>query len=198
MMAEAGAAPNAVATLDAGAGVARVRWSQDGRLMAVCNDGKARVWNAKQLDAPPAVFASGESSPLLSGAFSPRGDAIMAGSASGFAYVWKLDAADRSKPWAVLRGHADAVEDVGFLANPDDPEAELRYLTASRDKSARLWSILDVSALSADEPVRVREVLALRKHDLGVTAIQATRDGRTLMTASLDGRVILWPTGDGP
>src|SRR5204862_433029 len=82
--------------------------SQDGRLMAVCNDGKARVWNAKQLDAPPAVFASGESSPLLSGAFSPRGDAIMAGSASGFAYVWKLDAADRSKPWAVLRGHADA------------------------------------------------------------------------------------------
>ena len=35
-------------------------------------------------------------------------------------------------------------------------------------------------------------------HDLGVTAIQATPDGRTLMTGSLDGRIILWPTGDSP
>jgi WD40 repeat protein len=74
----------------------------------------------------------------------------------------------------------------------------MRYLTASRDKSARLWSIQDVANLSPGEPVRVREVLALRKHDLGVTAIQATADGRTLMTASLDGRVILWPTGYRP
>ena len=98
--------------------------------------------------------------------------------------------------YAVLRGHADAVEAVGFLTNTGDPEGGLRYLTASRDRSARLWSILDVSNLSPEEPVRVREVLALRKHDLGVTAIQATADGRTLMTASLDGRVILWPTGD--
>jgi len=90
------------------------------------------------------------------------------------------------------------VEDVGFLANPENPQGELRYLTASRDKSARLWSIQDVSSLSPQEPVRVREVLALRKHDLGVTAIQATPDGRTLMTGSLDGRIILWPTGDSP
>jgi WD40 repeat protein len=197
-MSEAGPAPKAIATLDAGSGVKRVRWSHDGHLLAVCEDGRARVWNVAKPESPPQVYSSGESSPLLSGQFSPRGDAIMAGSNSGFAYVWKLDAADRSKPWAVLRGHADAVEDVGFLSNPDDPNGELRYLTASRDKSARLWSILDVSGLSPEEPVRVREVLALRKHDLGVTAIQATPDGRTLMTASLDGRVILWPTGDTP
>jgi len=191
-----GAAPAALATFDAGSSVRRVRWSRDERLLAVCDDGRARVWNVAQADQAAVVFSSGESSPLLSGAFSPRGDAILAGSASGLAYVWKRDAANRDRPWAVLRGHADAVEDVGFLTNPEDPDGELRYLTASRDRSARLWSVLDVSGLSQEEPVRVREVLALRKHDLGVTAIQATPDGRTLMTASLDGRVILWPTGD--
>ncbi len=197
-MPEAGGTPTPGPEFDAGSPVRRIRWSQAGQLLAVCDDGQVRLWDVSTPEAAPLVFSSGDSAPLLSGAFSPRGDAILAGSASGLAYVWKLDQPARDRPWALLRGHADAVEDVGFLANPADPAAELRYLTASRDKSARLWSIQDVSNLSPDEPVRVREVLALRKHDLGVTAIQASPDGRTLMTASLDGRVILWPTGDDP
>jgi len=191
----AGGTPTAAGGFDAGSKVHRVRWARDGRLLAACDDGHVRIWSTAKPEAPPVILSTGDSSPLLCAEFSPAGDAVLAGSASGLAYVWKL-AGNVDRPWAILRGHADAVEAVGFLTNAGDPEGGLRYLTASRDRSARLWSILDVSNLSPEEPVRVREVLALRKHDLGVTAIQATADGRTLMTASLDGRVILWPTGD--
>ncbi len=196
---EGGVQPQPDLVLDAGSPVRRIRWSQDGRLLAMCDDGKARIWDLASPQAAPRVLDSGQSSPLLSGTFTPRGDAVLAGSETGVAYVWRLnDQQQTVLPWAQLRGHADAVEDVGVMQNAGDPDGELRYLTASRDKSARLWSIQDVSNLSKDEPVRVREVLALRKHDLGVTAVQASADGRTLMTAGLDGRVILWPTGDAP
>jgi WD40 repeat protein/serine/threonine protein kinase len=186
--------------IPAGAPVRKVRWSTDGKqLAAACEDGNVRLWNVADLNQAPLVFGD-EVNPetqMLCVALSPAGDEILAGGADGIARIWKIKgpAEDRNHPFAQLRGHADAIESVGFLIDPNNPVTGRRYLTASRDRSARLWDVQDVHELSMSDPVRIHEVLALRRHDLGLTSVQMSPDGHILMTAGLDGRVILWPAG---
>jgi WD40 repeat protein len=180
----------------------RVRWSADGAmLLAVGDDGFARVWKVADPNAPARLLsdAGSPSRSFLCGEFSPDSTKVLAGGDDGVACVWKLDGPTENddKPWARLSGHADEISDVGFLSAPGEDGASVRYLTASHDKSARLWDVQDVANLTKTEPVRVREVLALRKHDLGLSSVKATADGQTLVTAGLDGRVILWPSGNG-
>jgi WD40 repeat protein len=85
----------------------------------------------------------------------------------------------------LLQGHADQIEDIQFLGNPAEP---LRVLTGSRDKSARIWDPRFESGTGQG-----REILSLRRHTLGITAVDVTDDGKLLMTGSRDGSVILWP-----
>jgi WD40 repeat protein len=143
--------------------------------------------------------AANPSRALICGEFSPDSSQVLAGGSDGVACIWNLNDPPENddKPWARLSGHADEISDVGFLATPGEAGSSIRYLTASRDKSARLWDVQNVQNLTKTDPVRVREVLALRKHDLGLSSIEATPDGETLVTSGLDGRVILWPSGDG-
>jgi WD40 repeat protein len=184
-------------TFDAGVPVAKVRWSKTGLLLAACHDGAVRVWDSKTPERAPLVMTTGSTdSAVLCAEFSPLADKIIAGREDGTAFIWNVDLAAKepAKPWATMTGHADAIEAVGFLPDPTGA----RYLTASRDKSARLWVVED-SLAGTDgslSEVQVHEILALRKHDLGLTSIQATSDGGMIMTAGRDGRVILWPADE--
>ena len=82
-------------------------------------------------------------------------------------------------------GHADRIEDVAIL---QDASHEMRVFSASRDKSARVWDPRIGSQENAG-----REVIALRRHTQGVTAVDASVDGNVVMTAGRDGAVVLWP-----
>ncbi|MBX3443865.1 MAG: protein kinase [Planctomyces sp.] len=186
------------ASLAAPGVVRRVRWSADGQqLIAACDAGEVLVWDVEALDQAPRTYSDDSSSAAayLCAEMSPDGREIIAGGDDGIARIWAVDAESRSVPRARLTGHADAITAVGFLEQAADA-GSLRYLTASRDRSARLWNVQEQRSIDETmQEVRVREVLALRRHELGLTAVQATQDGQALMTAGLDGRVILWPAG---
>jgi hypothetical protein len=170
-------------------GIRRIRYSSSGkRLLAVHNDGVARLWDLEDTEGAPLEFRDVRSSSTFTcGAISPDERWIVVGGTDRTARIWKVDrnSTTNTEPQVVLQGHADQIEDVGFLGTD---ESNFRVMTASRDKSARIFDPRLTDGVRAG-----REIVALRKHSLGVTSIAATNDARLLLTASRDGTVILWP-----
>lgn len=168
----------------------QVRFSPDGKsLLSVGDDAVARLWQIDRND-PPQKFSDKDcSSPFLCASFSSDGKWIAVGSEDRQGRVWQLDdqRGNVDVPRSILQGHADQIESIGFLGTDAKHQ---RIMTASRDKSARLWD-----PRLSDRSGKGREILALRKHSLGLTAVDATADGSLMMTASRDGTIILWPAG---
>lgn len=172
--------------------VNRVRFSVDGtRLLAVGDGGMARVI---RLDAPNdgeavSEYGNADAGNFICGAFSSDGRYIMVGSDNKQAFIWAIVGPDEEAVRPVLlQGHSDQIEDVKFLASGAGP---LRVLTASRDKSAKVWDP------RLDDPNGVgREVLNLRKHTQGLTAIDASNDGTVVITAGRDATLVVWPASE--
>ena len=174
--------------------VYRVVFSHNGdQILSVGDDGVARVWNTHE-NRPAIVFNDKNAATAFRcGAFSPDDKWILVGCDDKKARVWKVDSPveSRQSPDVILQGHADRIDDVKFLPNAS---ASSRIATASRDKSVRIWDPkLENFSNENKEPINAREIIALRKHSLGVTAVDTTKSGDLLMTAGLDGKVILWP-----
>ena len=185
----------AVKTLRAGEAERILRdatFSSDGQLiLAVGDDATAQVWSVADGQLV-TTLADESTSPVdyLCGAFSADGGMVAVGGTDKQARLWDIDAehlaAESNPPASILAGHADIIGSVAFL--PSDGPSLRRVLTASRDRSARAW-----------DAATGREIISLRKHSLGLTAVDATRDAATnavvVLTAGLDGRLILWPAG---
>ena len=78
------------------------------------------------------------------------------------------------------RGHDDRIFSASF--SPDGT----RVLTASADKTARLW-----------DAATGKEAFALRGHEAGVLSAAFSPDGRRVVTASADGTARLWDVNTG-
>jgi WD40 repeat protein len=167
-------------------------FSPDGKtLLTACDDSQVRTWDT----ASGKLVATGVlSGPVLSVAFSADGGRIIAGDANGRAMI--LDA-DSLKPRLRYVGHTDAISSVAF--SPDGHRA----LTGSRDRSAKLWdTVVDETtaageaAAEGDEILDGKEVLTLRYHERGVTAVSFSPDGHSLLTAGMDGVAVVWTADD--
>jgi WD40 repeat protein len=128
------------------------------------------------------------SAPVQAVAFSPDGKRILAGLASGQAVVY--DAATQAL-LVHYAGHTDAVSAVAF-----SPEGR-RILTGSRDRLVKVWDAASDGSSAAQPaagPATGKELLTLRYHEQAITAVAFAPDGRSVLSASLDGTAIVWPT----
>mgnify|MGYP003662816700 CR=1 FL=1 len=167
-----------------------VRFSPDAEQLLVAGaSGTARILAIKDNELLPfADLDIPEAGEFTSAAFSRDGQWIALGSDDKIARVQRIVADEPQKTKLIqLVGHADRIEDVAIV---QDKSGEMRVLTASRDKSARVWD----PRIDSDDRLG-REVISLRRHTQGVTAVDATSDGRVAMTAGRDGAVMLWPAG---
>ncbi len=184
--------------------VRRVRFSPTSdRLMVVGDAGRCEIWqtspselnqnNQQRVSAKPLLLAAGETD-LTCAAFSSDGAVVAAGATDKKVRIWKLDDDPDVSPIELI-GHADAIHGVVILG---DLASGMRVVTASADDTARVWDPRWDQVGDAQDRHRGREILSLREHVGDVTSVDATADGRLLMTSGRDGKVILWPANPAP
>ena len=187
-------------------------WSADGsKVLTVGHDARPRVWTIKP-DAEPTSVTLDLPMPMNNDAMKPDYDQLCgtfsndgrfvaiggkeAGTQESVGWVWNLAPAPNAAPQlhAEVRGHGlGGVNSVAFL--PDDD----RLLSGGSDGTARLWDWHREETLAAGEPPIAADFLIsfvqlgeATTHRGAVTCVRVARDG-TIVTASTDGRVIIWP-----
>jgi WD40 repeat protein len=151
-----------------------VAFSPDGgRVLTGGNDQKVRIWEV----------ASGEELFTVPGnacAFSPDGQQIVTGvnnATNNAAVLW--DATDGHEITR-FKGHTESIMSVAY--SPDGT----RFVTGSRDLTAKVW---DVSTR--------RALFTLPPHRHGINAVAFSRDGQHVATGSVDQTIRVWNANDG-
>src|SRR5262249_39982545 len=145
-------------------------FSPDGtRILTASHDKTARLWESATGNEIGKL--KGHKWAVLSAVFSPDGTKAITGSQDNTAIIW--DVATRKPLLDPLAGHTAAVVSVAFLPDRKNP-AGTRVLTGSQDNTAKLW-----------DAMTGKEVLTLKGHSREVTSVDASRDGRYVLTASL-------------
>jgi len=172
-------------------------FSPDGaRIVTASRDKTARVWSLGEDGAWNSVALEGHQDVIRSAVFSPDGARIVTASWDKTARVWSLgkdgawhsptgwppnDGINTEKVGAdTLEGHRGPVTSVVF--SPDSA----RIVTASQDRTIRLWS------QGADG---TWYSVVLEGHRGPVTSAVFSPDGARIVTASQDRTVRLWSQG---
>jgi WD40 repeat protein len=163
-------------------------FSRDGsRILTTSGDKTARLWDraSGKQDGEPL---SGHEWAVFCGRFSAQGDRIITGSQDKTALVWDVES---RKPILKLEGHTAAVTSVAF--SPDGT----RLVTGSQDSTAKLWdAFVDPDLFARGQQQKAKEILSLPGHTQEVTSVSFSPDGLNLLTASRDGKAIIWLAND--
>ncbi len=166
--------------------VRHATFSKDGtQILTSSNDRTARIWLLKEtaqadgsanVEATVAQIFNGHEWAVLSAEFSDDGKFVITASEDNTARIWD---ATNGKELSILAGHTARVTSVAF-APGNDPT---RAVTASQDGAVKLWDTKEN-----------KEILTLDGHTREVTSVAFSPDGKYVLTASEDGRAILWLT----
>jgi WD40 repeat protein/serine/threonine protein kinase len=190
-------------------------FSTDGKLILTSSeDSTARVWDASGLwaegdanmvKATEKKVLKGHRASVLSATFSADSSNIVTTSEDGTAIVWDATSGDQLY---TLAGHTAAVTSAAFSPAGD------RVVTASNDGTVKIWdarrATVDGDAVAAAGEGKPgeksdtekadagrKEILTLAGHSREVTSVAfSPGDGRYILTASVDGKAILWLTMD--
>jgi WD40 repeat protein len=200
--------------------IGRVAWSRDGsRIITLSAGGDVRAWNAA--DAEPLPARAGHEGRLLALATDAAGERVVAGGSTGSAWLWLRSIAPAEPQLPRLAGPvlALACDTRGehLLAAALGPAGHrLMDLRDGREGAAldapggppsavALDGAGTVAALaSLQEPVvRVLDVATgavrarLTGPGGGITGLQLSADGATLLASAQDGRLYVWSLPDG-
>ena len=189
-----------------------VAYSPDGRFIASASRDKTiKLWDAAT-GRELATFR-GHSNWVSSVSFDTKGNRLVSGSWDKTLKVWDL--ATRQESFT-LKGHTDVVTSVAF--HPDRSE----IISGSLDKSIKVWGLVSrreirtltdvdsvIAVIYSPDGKRIisggvhplitvwdsengKSIFHLKGHDLPVTTLAASSDGRFLATGSNDKTLRMW------
>jgi WD40 repeat protein len=202
-------------------------FSPDGsRIVTASEDKTARVWDA--VKGTTIAVLAGHGKRIRSAAFSPDGARIVTAAEDNTARVW--DAAS-GKSILVLSGHEPATGILASIENSVNSAAfspdGARIVTASDDKTARVWDAVTGKAVAVlsghaarlsyaafspdgsrivttswDNTARVWDsassrAIAVLRHEDGVTSAAFSPDGSRIVTTSHDNTARVWDATTG-
>ncbi len=160
--------------------VQSLTFSPDGNQLASGAYREVKLWRRPQ--DVQRLQLTGLAEPALSAAVSPDGKTAATGDAKGAITLWDLAT---GKPVRTLVGHSGAISGLRFLAAVPAGSPE-RLISASADKSIRLWNPADGAALAKiDTPTPI-------------TALAVLADGLRVATGGPDNLVRLWTIPTSP
>lgn len=158
-------------------------FDQDGSRIAIAAaDERVRVFDMDgtllhKLGGASAAAGDVHRSAVRAIAFCPRGDCLVASDDEGQVVRWDLG----DEPSASVLGYHGLSVDVVRVATGSDADAEPVVLSASLDRTARLWSL------------RTGRPLATMSHDAAVTSAQfSSIPGLVLTASAVDGSARVW------
>ncbi len=156
--------------------VMAVSFSADGETIASVApmERAVRLWD---VDFGDCEVLESHAGALLSVVFSPKGNFLAAGAASGKVEVWSVSS-DGYQRLYLLSGPKDEVRDLAF--SPD----ERCLAAASKDGNVYIWET------SSGAPVQ-----AFSAHESGARGVAFSPDGEFLATCGADYLVKLWEVG---
>ena len=169
---------------DLGEYVADAAYSPDGQRIVIASasdssDQVARIWDAATVKQIAGL--SGHDDVVRSVAFSPDARRIVTASNDRTARIW--DAASGVQ-LAVLSGHGEGLpadDEGGNVRSAAFSPDGRRIVTASNDKTARIW-----------DAATARQLAVLSGHDHPVRTAAFSPDGRRIVTASADQTARIW------
>lgn len=164
--------------------------SPDGRsLLSTTDRGAVLVHDLANPGKPARLLLNDPSiGRIHAGCFSADGNLVAVGGQDRLVRIWNLS---QDEPPVVCQGHAESIQAVAFTG--ELATGNSRVLSAGQDGSIRVWDPFDPT-----EPTRGRELLELVGHEDGITSLGLNPSETMMMTAGLDGQVILWPAQANP
>ncbi|MCC9643695.1 protein kinase [Rhodopirellula sp. JC740] len=167
-------------------------------VLATTHRGTAALLDLES-DEQTVLLADPSVGKLNVGRFSKDGQWVVVGGDDKVARLWRMPSRENDAGQSGVNtpiefvGHAEPIVDAVVQLNP------IRILTASRDRSVRVWDPA-IAEGSSENKSRGRVLLELRDEGGPLSAMDLTSDGDLLVTASEDGSVRLWPatSADSP
>jgi WD40 repeat protein len=173
------------------------------KVITASQDNTARLWDAST--GRQIAILDGHASSVTQAEFNFAGTRVVTGSTDGTVRVWDASPAlprviltkplmDRIAPsgndmtwdYEASRRIAEATDPEGAISSAAFSPDHSKVVTASKDKTARLWDTRSGG-----------ELRVLRGHDYRVKSAVYSPDGSKVLTASLDGNAVVWDVATG-
>lgn len=164
----------------------RAAFGPDGhRVVTASDDGTARIWDSDS--GREVAVLKGHAKSVRQAEFSADGQRILTRSSDETARIWEGGALApevrgrmKARELAVLDGHSESIASVVY--SPDGR----RILTASNDKTARIWDSETGKAIAT-----------LAGHATSLSDAEFSPDGRLIVTVSGDATARIWDAASG-